>query len=74
MSAPRPPVPPRQPQREDAAAPAPDPADLGTAYGMELTIGAADHQPAAAETDASDDDADDPLQWIRRWLDRPTGG
>lgn len=44
----------------------PDPADLGTAYGMELSIGApdADTNPPSATPE------DDPLNWIRRWLDR----
>jgi len=48
--------------------PAPDPADQGTAYGMELTMGAPD--PAAKAGPTAPDD--DPLHWIRRWLDRHT--
>jgi len=45
-------------------APAPDPADFGTAYGMELTIDSPAKQAPAEE------DADDPLAWIRRWVER----
>lgn len=73
----RPPVPPRRSSTPAPAAPAPDPADLGTAFGMELTIGgpdAAGNAPGDAETDDAADDRphdDDPLQWIRRWLDGP---
>ena len=50
-------------QRRDAAT-APDPADLGTAYGMEMSI---DNSRVRAEVDI---DLDDPLGWIRRWVDR----
>lgn len=42
---------------------APDAADFGTAYGMELTINSPAKQ-APAEAD------DDPLAWIRRWVDQ----
>lgn len=50
-------------------APAPDPADFGTAYGMELTIDSSAKQAPAEE------DADDPLGWIRRWVEqhKPAG-
>jgi hypothetical protein len=44
--------------------PAPDPEDFGTAYGMELSIG-----PNAKQAPA-EDDVDDPLGWIRRWVDQ----
>lgn len=43
---------------------APDPADLGTAYGMEMSI------DAAAKPAAVDIDLNDPLSWIRRWVAR----
>jgi len=43
----------------------PDPADWGTAYGMELSIAATPKLPAAQP-----DDDPDPLSWIRRWLDQ----
>jgi hypothetical protein len=43
---------------------APDPADLGTAYGMELSI-----DPAAKQVPA-EDDLSDPVGWIRRWVDQ----
>lgn len=43
--------------------PTPDPADLGTAYGMELSI-----DPTAKRAPAEEDVAD-PLGWIRRWVD-----
>lgn len=42
----------------------PDPAELGTAYGMEMSMGA-----AASHADPAQGDADS-LDWIRRWLDR----
>lgn len=43
--------------------PAQDPGDLGTAYGMEMSIEAPDGGPA-------ENDVDDPLAWIRRWVER----
>jgi len=48
---------PAQPKRP--ASP-PDPADFGTAYGMELTIDSPAKQAPAEE------DAPDPLAWMRR--------
>jgi hypothetical protein len=43
--------------------PAQDPSDLGTAYGMEMSIEAPTGVPA-------EDDLNDPLGWIRRWVER----
>jgi len=54
-------VPPAKPQGN--AESAQDPCDLGTAYGMELSIDV----PKAG---APDDDLNDPLGWIRRWVER----
>ena len=48
--------------------PALDPADLGTAYGMELSIDSPAKQVPAEE------DIDDPLGWIRRWVDQHKPG
>ena len=47
-----------------SSVPAPDPADFGTAYGMELSI------DSAAKQAPAEDDLNDPLGWIRRWVDR----
>jgi hypothetical protein len=55
------PLPPGTPP--DVPAPAQDPSDLGTAYGMEMSIEAPGVGPAEA-------DLDDPLGWIRRWVER----
>jgi hypothetical protein len=55
------PTPPGQPKF--ATKPAQDPCDLGTAYGMEMSI----ELPAAG---AVDEDLNDPLGWIRRWVER----
>lgn len=54
---------PKPPAEPDRAAPVPDPADLGTAYGMEMSIEAPKQDPA-------EDDLSDPLGWIRRWVER----
>ena len=54
-------VPPAQPQA--STVPAQDPSDLGTAYGMEMSIEAPHGGPA-------EDDLNDPLAWIRRWVER----
>lgn len=51
-----------EPPRADASAP--DPADLGTAYGLEMSI------DSCAKPTAVDIDLNDPLSWIRRWVDR----
>jgi hypothetical protein len=56
-------VPPKQPAPHGVA-PAPDPADLGTAYGMELWI------VAPMQAPAEEYDLNDPLAWIRRWVER----
>lgn len=56
---PKPPGPPHG----SGASPAQDPSDLGTAYGMEMSI-------EAPKTGATEDDLDDPLAWIRRWVER----
>jgi hypothetical protein len=40
-----------------------DPSDLGTAYGMEMSI-------ESPKGDSADDDLNDPLGWIRRWVER----
>jgi hypothetical protein len=56
--------PPTDPALQDNPADPPDPADLGTAYGMELSIG-----PAAKQAPA-EEDLNDPLGWIRRWVDQ----
>lgn len=64
-----PPIPARPfpPLPANATGAAPDPADLGTAYGMELSIDAPAAKPAP--------DADqDPLAWIRRWVERHKAG
>jgi hypothetical protein len=58
---------PRSPARRTPDAPPLDPADLGTAFGMELSITPND---ADAKQDASAED--DPLHWIRTWLERHT--
>jgi hypothetical protein len=58
----RPPHPPAAKPRGDDT-PAQDPSDLGTAYGMEMSI----ESPKAG---ATEDDQDDPLAWIRRWVER----
>lgn len=63
MSDTKPPSRPGRPPRERADVPAQDPADLGTAYGMEMSMGAP--QPPANPAPE-----EDPLHWIRRWLDR----
>ena len=55
---------PTDPARQDNPPEPPDPADLGTAYGMELSIG-----PAAKQAPA-EEDLNDPLGWIRRWVDQ----
>jgi hypothetical protein len=55
---------PNQPVPQGATAPAPDPEDFGTAYGMELSIG-----PNAKQAPA-EEDVNDPLGWIRRWVDQ----
>ena len=41
---------------------APDAADFGTAYGLDLSIDAPPKQAPAEE------DPNDPLGWIRRWV------
>ena len=55
------------PQRNEAGVP--DPADLGTAYGMEMSI------DSPAKQVPAEDDLNDPLGWIRRWVDqhKPAG-
>jgi hypothetical protein len=58
------PAKPIQPLQRPIATTAPDPADLGTAYGMEMSI---DNSTVRAEVDV---DLDDPLGWIRRWVER----
>ena len=40
-----------------------DPSDLGTAYGMEMSI-------EAPKLGTPEDDLNDPLGWIRRWVER----
>jgi len=55
------PMPPVQPQT--STVPAQDPCDLGTAYGMEMSIESPSGVPA-------EDDLNDPLGWIRRWVER----
>ena len=45
------------------ATPAQDPSDLGTAYGMEMSI-------EAPKGDPAEEDLGDPLAWIRRWVER----
>jgi hypothetical protein len=53
--------------RNAKAAPAePDPAELGTAYGMEMSM----DTPAVNADPAQVDADEDSLGWIRRWLDR----
>jgi hypothetical protein len=39
-----------------------DPADFGTAYGMEMSI--------ESPKGGSPEDLNDPLGWIRRWVER----
>ncbi|HEY6510520.1 MAG TPA: hypothetical protein VI032_00990 [Burkholderiaceae bacterium] len=58
------PLPPTEPPVAGKPPFVPDPADLGTAYGMELSIDSAAKQAPAEE------DLDDPLGWIRRWVDQ----
>jgi hypothetical protein len=64
--APNPPRPDRLTTRTKAEPPQPDPAELGTAYGMEMSmdVPATNSDPAQADADS--------LAWIRRWLDRHT--
>jgi hypothetical protein len=57
----RPPRNPAAPPRGDAT-PAQDPSDLGTAYGMEMSIEVPKAGPA-------EDDPEDPRAWIRRWVE-----
>ena len=57
------PAPPDEPKRP-LAPQAPDPADFGTAYGLDLSIDSPAKQAPAEE------DLDDPLGWIRRWVDK----
>lgn len=66
MSDPKQPSRPDRPTKRPDTMPAPDPADLGTAYGMEISmdVPAANPDPAQPEADG------DSLGWIRRWLDR----
>ncbi len=54
-------VPPGTPPSGTGAAQ--DPSDLGTAYGMEMSIEAPNGGPAEG-------DLEDPLAWIRRWVER----
>jgi hypothetical protein len=54
------------PESRGDSTPALDPSDLGTAYGMELSI-------EAPKPDAADADLQDPLAWIRRWVERHNG-
>jgi len=68
MSDAKPPSRQDRPPRDPTRAPAQDPADLGTAYGMEMSIGPPDSSGATPAGAAEDD----PLHWIRRWLDRHT--
>jgi hypothetical protein len=65
---PDPPIPSNPTPTSDPVS-APDPADFGTAYGMELSIDAAPKQAPAEE------DVNDPLGWIRRWVEqhKPAG-
>jgi len=51
---------PDDPARPKIPAPPPDPADLGTAYGMELSIDSPAKQAPAEEEET------DPLAWMRR--------
>ena len=58
------PAPPGEPVPPPKPTVAPEPADFGTAYGMELAI-----DPPAKQAPA-EEDIDDPLGWIRRWVDQ----
>jgi hypothetical protein len=58
------PMQPLAPEQPPQGAAAPDPADFGTAYGMEMSI------DTAAKPSNVDIDLNDPLSWIRRWVDR----
>ena len=62
------PMPPTEPGALSNAPTPPDPADLGTAYGMELSI------DSAAKQAPAEDDLNDPLGWIRRWVDQHKAG
>jgi hypothetical protein len=62
------PMPPTEPATPSNAPATPDPADLGTAYGMELSI------DSAAKQAPAEDDLNDPLGWIRRWVDQHKAG
>jgi hypothetical protein len=62
------PMPPTEPGTLSNPTPVPDPADLGTAYGMELSI------DSAAKQVPAEDDINDPLGWIRRWVDHHKPG
>lgn len=60
------PIPSRpQPSPDTAPAPVPDPEDFGTAFGMEMSIDATDKGDTI-----DDEDPDDPLAWMRRWVAR----
>lgn len=58
---------PRSPARRQPDVPPPDPADVGTAFGMDLSITSAE-----ADRKAEAGAEDDPLHWIRLWLERHT--
>ena len=58
------PIPPTEPTTQGNSPATQDPADLGTAYGMELSI------DSAAKQVPAEDDINDPLAWIRRWVDQ----
>jgi len=62
------PLPPAEPAEQRDAPTAPDPADLGTAYGMEMSL------DFAAKQAPAEDDINDPLSWIRRWVDQHKPG
>ncbi|MFO1341251.1 MAG: hypothetical protein U1F53_24025 [Burkholderiaceae bacterium] len=49
--------------RSRRSVPVPDPADMGTAFGLEYILDQAEHEPAAAAAPHAS-----PGDWWRRWL------
>lgn len=48
-----------------------DAADLGTAFGLEVSLGPVSTYPARETAGTADDGADAPMNWLARRLRRP---
>jgi hypothetical protein len=48
-----------------------DAADLGTAFGLEVSLGPVSTYPAREDVDSADYGADAPMNWLARRLRRP---